>query len=114
MLAINIKEHGYSIEYLERLILMMRSSNGCRRTSSVCLLNSGSLSQKRTPLCARLISPGIGLEPPPTNATTQIYDFGEGFIKRNQTKYHFINMLYLGSGHTLNYINNASANMNNT
>jgi hypothetical protein len=44
------------------------------------LLNSGSSSQKRTPLCARLISPGIGLEPPPTHATTQIYDFGEGLL----------------------------------
>nr|DAL06059.1 MAG TPA: hypothetical protein [Caudoviricetes sp.] len=29
------------------------------------LLNSGSSSKNRTPLCAKLISPGFGILPPP-------------------------------------------------
>src|SRR4030095_16606172 len=37
------------------------SSIGCRITSSADRLNSGSSSRKRTPLCARLTSPGFGL-----------------------------------------------------
>ena len=49
-----------------RLMVTTPSSNGCRRTSRVWRLNSGNSSKKRTPLCVRLISPGDGVEPPPT------------------------------------------------
>ena len=57
---------------------MRRSSSGCRSTSRVCLLNSGSSSAKSTPLCARDISPGCGDAPPPTSATSKIYENGVG------------------------------------
>ena len=51
---------------------MCLSSRGCRSTSSTFLLNSGSSSRKSIPLCARLISPGCGLAPPPTIATCEM------------------------------------------
>ena len=37
------------------------SSNGWRRTSRTCFLYSGNSSKKRTPLWARLTSPGLGI-----------------------------------------------------
>ena len=43
-----------------------------RRTSNTPLLNSGNSSKNKTPLCARLISPGWGKLPPPTIATCDI------------------------------------------
>src|SRR5690606_23691246 len=42
-------------------------SNGCRSTSSVRRLNSGSSSKNSTPLWLNEISPGVGIEPPPTS-----------------------------------------------
>ena len=48
------------------------SSNGPLSTSSVLLLNSGSSSKNSTPLCAKLISPGFGIFPPPTSDTGEI------------------------------------------
>ena len=64
------------MEYFALLMLMWRSSNGCRSTSRVVLLNSGSSSQKSTPLCANDISPGWGLVPPPTRATCEVVWWG--------------------------------------
>ena len=68
----NMKEHGNSTVYLARDIVILWSSSGWRNTSNVCLLNSGNSSAKRTPLCAKDISPGCGLKPPPTSATSLI------------------------------------------
>ena len=48
-----------------RLICTRPSSRGWRRVSRASLENSGSSSRKSTPLWAREISPGRGLEPPP-------------------------------------------------
>ena len=56
---------------------MMRSSRGCRITSSTERLNSGNSSRNNMPLCASDISPGTGLEPPPTSATGDIVWWGE-------------------------------------
>jgi len=52
---------------LARLIVTILSSNGCRSTSRTRPSNSGNSSRKSTPRCARLISPGRGQRPPPTN-----------------------------------------------
>jgi hypothetical protein len=64
--AISMKSAGNSVARSARLIDTVPSSSGCRRTSSVVRLNSGSSSRNSTPLWARLISPGAGVEPPPT------------------------------------------------
>ena len=77
MLATNIKEQGYSMVYLAREMVILRSSSGWRSTSRVALLNSGSSSAKSTPLCANDISPGCGLNPPPTSATCEMVWWGE-------------------------------------
>jgi hypothetical protein len=53
-------------------IVIILSSSGCIRTSRTVLLNSGSSSRKRTPLCESDISPGCGNVPPPTRATSVI------------------------------------------
>ena len=63
--ATNIKLHGYVSDAFTLLILIIPSSNGPLNTSNVFLLNSGSSSKNRTPLCAKLISPGFGILPPP-------------------------------------------------
>jgi len=47
------------------------SSNGWRSTSSTSRLNSGSSSRKSTPWCARLTSPGLGIEPPPIRPASE-------------------------------------------
>ena len=49
MLATNINEQGNVMLYFARLMVIILSSNGCRNTSKVCLLNSGNSSQKSTP-----------------------------------------------------------------
>ena len=46
-------------------------STGWRRASKVARWNSGSSSRKSTPLCARLISPGLARSPPPTIAGSE-------------------------------------------
>ena len=74
--ATSMKEHGYSTLYLARAIVILRSSNGWRSTSRTLRDSSGISSRKRTPLCARLISPGCGLLPPPTNATCEMVWWG--------------------------------------
>ena len=60
----------YHNKYPERDIVILWSSSGWRNTSKVCLLNSGNSSANSTPLCANDISPGCGLKPPPTSATS--------------------------------------------
>ena len=50
-------------------MVIFLSSNGCRKLSSIDLGNSGISSKNRTPLCARLISPGKAFEPPPITET---------------------------------------------
>ena len=48
------------------------SSKGARNTSNVFLLNSGSSSKNSTPKCAKLISPGFGILPPPTKEVAEM------------------------------------------
>jgi len=48
----------------------LRSSKGCRSDSMTRRSNSGNSSRKSTPWCARVISPGRGIAPPPTSATS--------------------------------------------
>ena len=50
---------------LLRATVTDRSSNGWRSISSTLRANSGSSSRNRTPLCARLTSPGRGMPDPP-------------------------------------------------
>ncbi len=54
------------MEFRAREMVTWPSSSGWRSTSRLRRLNSGSSSRNRTPLCARLISPGVGVLPPPT------------------------------------------------
>ncbi len=52
------------------------SSTGCLKSSSTRLLNSGSSSRNKTPWWARLISPGLGIRPPPINPASEIVWWG--------------------------------------
>lgn len=61
-----MKLHGYVSVAFTLLIVIIPSSNGPLNTSNVFLLNSGSSSKNNTPLCAKQISPGFGILPPPT------------------------------------------------
>ena len=60
-----------------RLICTRPSSRGWRRVSRASLENSGSSSRKSTPLWAREISPGRGLEPPPAIPMADTVWWGE-------------------------------------
>ena len=60
-----MKLHGYVRDALTLDIFIIPSSKGPRSTSNVFLLNSGNSSKNNTPLCAKLISPGFGILPPP-------------------------------------------------
>ena len=60
-----------------RAIVTVPSSSGWRSTSSVWRLNSGSSSRNSTPLWASEISPGEGVEPPPTRPALLIVWCGE-------------------------------------
>ena len=51
---------------------ILPSSRGCLRLSSTFLGNSGNSSRNKTPLWARLISPGLGHVPPPTIAGADV------------------------------------------
>ena len=70
--ATSMKLAGYSTLYLTRATVILRSSNGCRNTSRTLRLYSGNSSRKRMPLCAKLISPGWGLAPPPVMAVMEM------------------------------------------
>ena len=61
---------GIVTRSLAREITMCPDSSGSLKTSNTLRSNSGSSSRNRTPWWARVISPGCGLEPPPTSAGT--------------------------------------------
>ena len=61
-----MKLAGNVVLFKARAMVTVPSSKGWRRTSSVRRLNSGSSSRNKTPLWASVISPGVGVEPPPT------------------------------------------------
>ena len=46
-------------------------------TSKTERLNSGNSSRNKTPLCAKEISPGCGLDPPPTKAISEMVWCGD-------------------------------------
>ena len=56
-----MKFAGKVVLFKARLIVTVPSSSGCRSTSSVRRLNSGSSSRNNTPLCDIEISPGVGV-----------------------------------------------------
>ncbi len=62
------KSHGYFADDFAREIVMKPSSSGCLRTSRTWRGNSVISSRKRTPLWARVISPGLRFAPPPVIA----------------------------------------------
>ena len=66
--ATRVNELGYVSEPATREIVTFPSSKGWRRASITSLLNSGSSSKNKTPLCASDISPGLGTVPPPDMA----------------------------------------------
>ena len=74
--ATSMKSAGKRVVVLTRLMVTSPSSSGCRSTSSVRRLNSGSSSRNNTPLWARLISPGIGIERPPTRPASLMVWWG--------------------------------------
>ena len=71
-----MKEAGRVALYLARAMVISRSSRGWRMVSRAERLNSGNSSRKRTPLCARLISPGWSEAPPPMRATSEMVWWG--------------------------------------
>src|SRR5437763_1058151 len=77
MAATRMKLAGNVVELSAREMVTLPSSNGCRSTSRLRRLNSGSSSRKRTPWCARLISPGAGVLPPPTMPASLMVWCGE-------------------------------------
>ena len=60
-----MKLDGYVNFAFALLIVTFPSSSGPLNTSKVLFLNSGISSKNNTPKCARLISPGFGILPPP-------------------------------------------------
>ena len=61
-----------SVSDPEALVMVTTpSSSGWRRDSMADLSNSGSSSKNSTPLCAREISPGLGMAPPPVRDTAE-------------------------------------------
>ena len=69
MEATNMKLAGNSTEHLALDTMIVLSSSGCRITSRTDLLNSGSSSRNKTPLCANEISPGCGIVPSPNQCS---------------------------------------------
>lgn len=69
MAARSVNFDGKRRVFEARAMVTHRSSRGCRRASRALRPNSGNSSRKRTPLCARVTSPGLGSEPPPTKET---------------------------------------------
>src|SRR3989304_2544392 len=63
-----MKPAGKTTVAWPRAMVIVPSSTGWRSTSSTSRWNSGSSSRKSTPWWARLISPGRGIDPPPTSA----------------------------------------------
>ena len=70
--ATNWKFAGKVVDPEARETVTSPSSSGWRSTSRTVRLNSGSSSRNRTPLCAKLISPGVGLLCPPSRPASEI------------------------------------------
>lgn len=70
--AISAKRAGKVKRARARTTLTIPSSSGWRSASSVSRRNSGSSSKNRTPLCARLASPGRAEGPPPIMPTVEV------------------------------------------
>jgi hypothetical protein len=68
-----------------REIVTRPSSSGWRMVSSTLRLNSGNSSRNNTPLCAREISPGVGLMLPPSKPASLAYDVVNERVARDQT-----------------------------
>ncbi len=83
MVAISIKLAGYVTRWLARVIVIVLSSKGCLRASKTLRGNSGISSRNKTPLCAKEISPGMELAPPPMIETLLAVWCGErkGLVK---------------------------------
>ena len=64
-MATSKKLAGYLYFWLARLMVMVWSSMGWRNASKTDRGYSKISSKNRTPLCAKLISPGRALGPPP-------------------------------------------------
>ena len=71
MAAIKINLAGNSAVPFDLDILTRPSSNGSRKDSKTLRSNSGNSSRKSKPRCARVTSPGLGLELPPI---TEVYE----------------------------------------
>jgi len=71
-----VKRAGNDRVWTALEIVTTPSSIGCRRPSIVFFRNSESSSRNRTPLCARLICPGLGIVPPPTSPASEIEWWG--------------------------------------
>lgn len=69
--ATSWKRAGKSACRAAREMLIRPDSIGSRSISRALRSNSGNSSRNSTPWCARLISPGRGLPPPPTSATAE-------------------------------------------
>src|SRR3989344_57196 len=75
--ATSIKFAGYWTRRKERAMVTDPSSKGPRNASSTDRGNSLNSSKNNTPRCARLISPGWGLLPPPIKPTKEVLWWGE-------------------------------------
>ena len=73
----SINSDGYVTAPETREMVTFPSSNGWRIKSSVSFRNSGISSRNSTPLWAREISPGLGLEPPPASPALDTVWWGE-------------------------------------
>jgi hypothetical protein len=69
MLATRVNAAGYSTVAWARATEITLSSKGWRKTSRQERGYSGNSSKNKIPWCAKLISPGVDFDPPPTNAT---------------------------------------------
>ena len=67
MLATSMQRDRYCVCARTRVTVHTPSSSGWRSASSAVREYSGSSSRNNTPLCAREISPGMALAPPPTS-----------------------------------------------
>ena len=77
MAATSINLHGKETVPFTRETVTTPSSSGWRSVSMELRENSGSSSKNSTPLCAREISPGRGIDPPPESPGPEMVWCGE-------------------------------------
>ena len=77
MAATSINLHGKETVPFTRETVTTPSSSGWRSVSIELRENSGSSSKNSTPLCAREISPGRGIDPPPESPGPEMVWCGE-------------------------------------